>query len=273
MRRFTNRFKELKEKKQGAYVPFFVLGDPGYQISLDLIKIAIDNGADALELGFWFSEPIADGPTIQEADLRAKEAGMNVDKAFDLINEIRRYDPNIPMGMLVYYQLVLGRNLAGRDFCADAASAGADAILIPELPIEYVDSGSENIDFHGLDQVLLAAPSTTDERLEKIAAHARGFVYQVARKGVTGASDELEKNTLDIVARTRSYTARYHNTPIVVGFGISRPEHVSSVLKAGADGAITGSALCDKIKANLHDVEKMHFAVREYVKEMKKATK
>lgn len=273
MSRFTDRFKELKEKNQGAYVPFFVLGDPDYQTSLDLIKTTIESGADALELGFWFSEPVADGPSIQEADIRAKKAGMNVDKAFDLINKIREYDSKIPIGMLVYYQLVIGRKLEGKDFCADAVDAGADAILIPELPIEYMDKGSENIDFHGLNRVLIAAPSTTDERLDKIAAHADGFVYQVARKGVTGASDELKQNTLDIVARTRSYTAKYHNTPIVVGFGISKPEHASSVLNAGADGAITGSALCNIIKANLNDVKKMHSDIRLYVKDMKEATR
>jgi tryptophan synthase alpha chain len=241
------------------------------------MKIAIQQGADALELGFWFSDPIADGPSVQEADLRAKNAGMDVDKAFDLMNKIRDYDPNIPIGMLVYYQLVLARTKVGKDFCEDAANAGADGILIPDLPIEYIgneaDTGPvEDIDFHGLDKVCLVAPSTTDERLAKIASQAKGFVYQVARRGVTGAREELEESTLSLVARTRSYTERYHNTPIVVGFGISKPEHVSAVLKAGADGAITGSALCNIIKEHLKSKKDMYSAVSSHVKSIKQAT-
>ncbi len=279
MSRFEKRFQELKEKKQGAYVPFFVLGDPNYKTSLELMKIAIENGADALELGFWFSDPIADGPSVQEADLRAKNAGMNVDKAFNLINKIRGFDSNIPIGMLVYYQLALYRNRNSRNFCKDAADAGADGILIPDLPIEYVGekihgtkTPGENIDFHGLDNVYLVAPSTTDERLEKIVSSARGFIYQVARRGVTGASSELEQNTLILVARNRRYTERYNNTPILVGFGISKQEHMSAVLKAGADGAITGSPLCDIIKENLGNERNMRIAVGFYVRSIKQAT-
>jgi len=274
MSRFEKRFKELKEKNEGAYVPFFVLGDPDYENSRTLIKVAIEAGADALELGFWFSDPIADGPSVQAADLRAKKSGMNVDKAFELISEIRKYDADIPMGLLVYYQLVVGRKNNGGDFCQDVFNAGADGILIPDLPIEYIHKGSaDNINYHGLDQVFIVAPSTTDERLKTICQQATGFIYQVARKGVTGAADEVQSSTLEQVARTRSFTSQYNDTPIVVGFGISKPEHATAVLKAGADGAITGSALCNIIEKNLHDSNEMHLEVVRYTKAMKEATR
>lgn len=279
MSRFDKMFRQLKEKGEGAYVPFFVLGDPDYETSLDLMKLSIDEGADALELGLWFSDPIADGPSVQKADVRARDSGMNVGKAFSLIKKVREYSPNTPFGMLVYYQLVLFANKRDRIFCKEVYEAGADGILIPDLPIEYIrkneqkeHSHEEEINFDKLENIFLVAPSTIDERVDRIASVAKGFIYQVAREGVTGASLELEEKTLHLIERTRKYTDKYNQTPIVVGFGISKPEHVRSVLKAGADGAITGSALCDIIDNNLNNKSDMYNSVREYVKLMKQAT-
>ncbi len=256
----------LRPKGEGALMPFVVLGDPNYEQSLELIKTLIDNGADALELGFPFSDPIADGSTVQEADQRALASGMNTDKCFSLLKEIREYNSDIPIGLLVYYNLVFQRGLSS--FCGDAKKAGVDALLIADMPIEESNAIMGASWKHGISQVFLVAPTTGDARIKQIASLCSGYLYIVSRLGVTGARDSLQVSTLELVQRVRKHT----QLPLMVGFGISKPMHIHDVIAAGADGAIVGSALIKIVSKNLVNRRKMLKDVASFIAELKKAT-
>ena len=218
-----------------------------------------------LELGIGFSDPIADGPSIQAADLRALEAGMTVDRCFEFIEEVRGFS-DVPMGLLVYYNLLLRRGVDR--FCRQAAKAGLDGILAADVPIEEAGPVIEGCKSSGIDPIFMVTPTTTEERMRKILAHADGFLYLVALLGVTGARGDLHPEALRLIRRVRSRT----DLPLCVGFGISRPEHVRALSRAGADGAIVGSAIVNLIARNLHNGTKMPEAVRRYVRTMKKQT-
>jgi tryptophan synthase alpha chain len=263
--RYAACFEALRARNEKAFVPFFVIGDPDYRTSLQSVRAALDAGADMLELGIGFSDPIADGPSIQAADLRALHAGMTVDRCFRLIEEIRRRS-DVPIGLLVYYNLVLRRGVAR--FCRQAAAAGVDGILAADVPIEEAGPVVEGCRAAGIDPIFMVAPTTTEERLRKILMHASGFLYLVALLGVTGARGDLHPETIRLVRKVRSRT----DLPLCVGFGISRPEHVRAVGRAGADGAIVGSAIVNLIARNLGSRDATARAVARYVRAMKKQT-
>ena len=267
MASYKETFNELKNKNQGALVAFAVIGDPDYKTSLEIVKRIIDSGADILELGLPFSDPIADGPTIQAADIRALKNNMNTGKAFEFIKEIRSYNKKIPIGLLVYANLILQRDI--EKFYKDSADSGVNSVLAADVPLEEADEYITAAKNNGIDTVFIISPLTSDERIKKIVNNVTGFVYVVSRLGVTGAKSNLESSALGLIKRIKKFT----NKPLCVGFGISRPEHVKAVINAGADGAIVGSAIVDLISKNLNKKEKILFDIESYVKAMKNATK
>ena len=267
MNRFEKKFRDLRARKEGAFIPFVVLGDPNFDCSLKIIKALIDSGADALELGFAFSDPIADGKTIQEADQRALKAGMDTDKALELIADVRAYNQKIPISLLIYYNLILQRGI--EQFYKDAKEAGVDAILAADCPVEEAAPLLKAAKKNGISQVFIVAPTTTKQRLKEILKNASGYLYLVSLLGVTGARASLQKRTLELIKRVRSNTT----LPLCVGFGISKPEHVKEVIEAGADGCIVGSAIVSLIKENLNDEEQMLQKIREFAFELKNAAK
>ena len=254
---FANRDK-------AALIPFFVLGDPDYQSSLTLIKGAIDAGADVLELGIPFSDPIADGPTIQKADIRALEAGMTCEKALDLIREIKAY-ADIPIGLLMYYNLIYHY---GHDrFYRDAAAAGVNSVLVADVCIDDADEVAGPASAAGLDTVFMVTPITRPERMELIASKTTGFIYTVSLLGVTGARTELSDTVEDLVGKLKGMT----DVPVCVGFGISRPEHAAAVAQAGADGVIIGSKIVGLIENNLDDTDKALAEITDFLTQVKAA--
>jgi tryptophan synthase alpha chain len=265
MSRYRACFQALRARKEKAFIPFFVIGDPDYRTSLRAVKASLDAGADMLELGIGFSDPIADGPSIQAADLRALNAGMTVNRCFEFIAEIRRFS-DVPIGLLVYYNLLLRRGVSR--FCRQAGKAGVDGILAADVPIEEAGPVIEGCRSSGVDPIFMVTPTTTGERLGKILVHADGFLYLVALLGVTGERGNLHPEALRLIRRVRSQT----DLPLCVGFGISRPEHVRALSRAGADGAIVGSAIVNLIARNLRSRGKLPQALRRYVRAMKKQT-
>jgi tryptophan synthase alpha chain len=265
MSRYQACFQALRARKEKAFIPFFVIGDPDYKTSLQAVEAALEAGADMLELGIGFSDPIADGPSIQAADLRALNAGMTVDRCFEFIQEIRGFS-DVPIGLLVYYNLVLRRGVAR--FCRQAGKAGVDGILAADVPIEEAGPVIRGCKSSGVDPIFMVTPTTTQERLQKILEHAEGFLYLVALLGVTGARGDLHPEALRLLRRVRSHT----ELPLCVGFGISRPEHVRALSGAGADGAIVGSAIVNLIARNLRAKGRMPGVIRRYVQAMKKQT-
>jgi len=251
-------------RDKAALIPFFVLGDPDYQRSLTLIKGAIDAGADILELGIPFSDPIADGPTIQKADIRALQAGMTCKKALELIAEIKAY-ADVPIGLLMYYNLIYHY---GRDrFYSDAAAAGVNSVLVADVSIDDADEVSGPAAAAGLDTVFMVTPITRPERMRLIASKATGFIYTVSLLGVTGARSELSEAVEGMVGKLKAIT----DVPVCVGFGISRPEHAAAVARAGADGVIIGSKIVGLIESNLDKTEKALEEISSFITQVKAA--
>ena len=277
MSRFESLFTALDAKNEGAFVPFVMLGDPSAEDAVDIISTLIDAGADALELGIPFSDPAADGPTIQKSHLRALDGGANVDKCFDQIREIRRRHPDTPIGMLVYANVPYVRGL--EKFYSELHEAGADAVLIPDVPVREGAPFIAAAEAAGIDPVFIAPAQARPEVLEGVAANSRGYIYAISRDGVTGTEHESQTQGLaDVV----SNISTYGGAPVLLGFGISTPQHVADAVAAGAAGAITGSAIAKIIDAHVdythpnpgtvRDMDALKSELREYVTTMKQAT-
>lgn len=245
MSRYPKMFERLTGAKEGAFVPFVMVGDPDPELSEAVIEALIAGGADALELGVPFSDPVADGPTIQRAHLRALAAGVGFRGALEVVARVRAKHPDLPIGMLIYGNVPFAVGL--ETFYSECAAAGIDSVLLPDIPVREGEPFSKAAEAVGIDAVYIAPPSASEETLDDVARTSRGYVYAVSRAGVTGT--ETESSTVGLaesVARLREDAA----APVMLGFGISRPEHVAEAIGAGADGAISGSATVKIIEAH-----------------------
>jgi tryptophan synthase alpha chain len=261
MKTYGQLFSELK---RAALIPFFVIGDPDFDTSQELVKTAIDAGADILELGIPFSDPIADGPTIQKADIRARNAGMNVQKALEFVRKVKDYK-DIPIGLLMYYNLVY--QYGTEKFFADFHQAGVNSVLVADLSIDDAEEIIEPARSAGLDTVFMVTPNTHAERVKLIASKTSGFIYTVSLLGVTGSREDLSDTVEGLVSQLKKLT----DVPICVGFGISKPAHAALVAQAGADGVIIGSRIVSLIEKNLGSKEKMLAEVSALLVDVKRA--
>ena len=264
MNRLQQALTAAKHRGDLAFVPFVVLGDPDLPTSLRLIEALIDAGADALELGLPFSDPPADGPVVQAADLRALAAGTTPPAAFELLDELKRRR-DVPVSLLIYYNLVLQYGV--ERFYARAAEAGVDAVLIADVPLEESAPTVAAARRHQVAPVCIASPLSSSERLRALTEVAEGYFYTVARVGITGEQGAVSGDLVHTLARLRAVT----DLPALVGFGISTPAHVRAAAAAGADGVICGSAIIRRIAEHLGDEAAMIDAVSRYAREMKAA--
>ncbi len=267
MKSYRDVFSELSHQKRAALIPFFVIGDPDFDTSLALVKAAIDAGADVLELGIPFSDPIADGPTIQKADIRAVRSGMNVHRAMELIRQVKDYR-DIPIGLLMYYNLI--SHYGTEAFFNDAHAAGVNSVLVADMTIDDADEVLGPIESAGLDSVFMVTPNTSPERMKQIAAKTTGFIYTVSVLGVTGSRDSLSNSVEGLVRQLKSLVGP-RQIPVCVGFGISKPEHARAVADAGADGVIIGSRIVGMIEANLNEPNKAIEAISAFIAQVKTA--
>lgn len=238
--RISRRFDSLRESGELGIVAYITAGDPTRRATHNFVLALAEAGADVIELGIPFSDPLADGPTIQRASERALKDHTTLAQVIDLVREIRK-SSEVPIVLFSYYNPILQMGL--EKFASSAASAGADGVLITDLTPEESDDYHRILAAHHLDTIFLGAPTSTDERLAKIAAVSSGFLYLISRTGVTGAKDALPDDLPALLRRARKVT----QLPIAVGFGISLPGHVS-VLGGLADAAVVGSALVSEIE-------------------------
>ncbi|MBX0286140.1 tryptophan synthase subunit alpha [Haloarcula salinisoli] len=222
-----------------AFVPYLAAGDPNYEDSLAYVEALAEGGADAIELGLPFSEPIAEGTTIQNAIVRALESGMTVERFFEFVEDL---DVDVPLVCMTYYNLIYqyGADEGPRPFVEKAADVGISGFVVPDLPAEEAGPLRDACDEFGLDLVFIVAPTTTPERLERMREQVSGYVYVQARLGVTGARDDVDDATEESLARIADW-----DVPKAVGFGIKTGDHAERIVGAGADGVIVGSALVD----------------------------
>ncbi|NMB23494.1 MAG: tryptophan synthase subunit alpha [Corynebacterium sp.] len=278
MSRYTDMFARLDAAGEGAFVPFIMLNDPSPEDSFQIISTAIEAGADALELGVPFSDPVADGPTVAESHLRALDGGSTVDSCLALIARVREAYPEIPIGMLIYGNVPFTRGLD--KFYREFAEAGADSILLPDVPVREGAPFIQAAEGAGIDPIFIAPAQASETTLEGVSAASKGYIYAISRDGVTGTERESSTTGLtDVVDNIK----RFGGAPILLGFGISSPKHVADAIAAGAAGAITGSAITKIIASHCEgehpnpstvtDPEGLRKELTEFISAMKAATK
>ncbi len=245
-------------KNKPIFMPYFPLGYPDLETSLDVLEALATHGADLIEVGLSFSDPLADGPIIQKATQKALEGGITVAKALAGITELRRRGVTIPLVLMGYFNPMLAYGL--EKFVHDAGEAGVDGFIIPDLPPE--ESAEFALIAQTLPQITMLAPTTPDERMEMIARSAQGFIYLVSVTGVTGARTGLPEGLAELVERVRKHTS----VPVCVGFGIGTPEQAQAV-GAVADGVIVGSACVRTIGESATPVE----TARQFARSFKAA--
>ena len=242
--RIDARFAQLKKERRSAFVTFLMAGDPDPVTSLAILKAMPSAGADVIEIGMPFTDPMADGPSIQAAGLRALKAGMTLKKTLQMVRDFRRDDDTTPLVLMGYYNPIY---IYGVDrFLADAKSAGVDGLIIVDLPPEEDTELCLPALKAGLNFIRLATPTTDDRRLPAVLANTSGFVYYVSITGITGAAAANAKAVADAVARIKRHTS----LPVCAGFGIRTPEAAQAIAER-ADGAVVGTALVDALRGSL----------------------
>ncbi|SEF93130.1 tryptophan synthase, alpha chain [Eubacterium ruminantium] len=249
--------KAFENKK--AFIAFLTAGDPDFETSLECFKAVAKAGADLIEVGIPFSDPIAEGPVIQEADLRALQSGMTTDKVFDMVKELRK-ETDVPIVFMSYINPIY--HYGADKFFKKAAEVGADGAIVPDMPYEEREELRGTAEKYGLDIISMIAP-TSEDRIKMIASDAKGFIYVVSSLGVTGVRTEIKTDVKAIIESIREVT----DVPAAIGFGISTPEQASK-MAAISDGAIVGSAMVKIVAAEGKNAPEK---LSEYVKSMKQA--
>ena len=258
--RIDTTLARLRESGQTALAPFITVGFPDVETSENLARTILDSGGDMLELGVPFSDPLADGPTIQMTSYRALQNGVTVGECLAFLGRLREGGVEAPLIFMGYYNPYLRYGL--ERFLDDAAAAGLDGMIVPDLPTEEAEQFAAMASNHGIHLIPLLAPTSSDERIQDACKAAGGFIYCVSLTGVTGARSSLSGETSGLVERIRQHT----NLPILVGFGVSRPEHLTAIGKY-AEGAIVASALLDAVDKAPKD--RRLNAAQEFIRSLK----
>jgi tryptophan synthase alpha chain len=261
-------FQKLKAQGNGALRGYVTGGDPEPRFTPVIAEALVKGGVDILELGVPFSDPIADGPTIQAASVRALQAGTTPKMVLGMAGKIKR-KCGVPVVLLTYFNPVFRMRL--ENFFRLASNCGVDGFVVPDLPVEEADDYCKAARRYGVDTIFLAAPSTTNERLRKIVGCTSGFLYLVSHFGVTGAREALEDSTVQLIKRVLPYTAGL--VPLAVGFGVSKPDHARCIIQSGADGVIVGSAFVNIVHRHQGNASRMLEEIEKAARMLKEATK
>ncbi len=244
--RISRRFAALKEEGRGGLVAFVTAGDPDYDTGMAILRGLPQAGADVIELGMPFTDPMADGPSIQASSLRALKSGQTMKKTLAMVREFRNTDGDTPIVLMGYYNPIYV--YGNETFLEAALDAGVDGLIVVDLPPEEDEELCLPALVKGLNFIRLATPTTDDRRLPRVLANTSGFVYYVSITGITGAKGAAA----DIIAKAVARLHRHTDLPVAVGFGIKTPEHAAAVARV-AEAAVVGSALVDRVKANLDE--------------------
>ena len=256
MNRIDKKFQELRDRGASAFMPYLCAGDPTPELTAKLLLTLEAAGADLIELGVPFSDPIADGPTIQRASERALTHGISLQQILEMVTSLRK-KTEIPIALMSYYNPIF--RMGEETFCKAAQDAGVDGVIVPDLPPEEAQQLLEIAPRSNLATIFLVAPTSPPERMQLIASVSTGFVYCVSLTGVTGARAMLSDEVAPMIVELRKHTDK----PISVGFGVSTPEQATQVAQI-ADGVIVGSAIVNVIEENMDDEGKMLAAVKQF---------
>jgi tryptophan synthase alpha chain len=260
MNRIEEKFKKLKSEQRAAFIPYITAGDPSIEVTKKLFIALEESGADIIELGVPFSDPIADGPTVQKASERALKTGINLKSILELVKDLRQRS-ELPIALLTYYNTLLKYGIEA--FSADAVEAGVDGVIVADLPPEEAEPIIEAAKKCDLATIFLVAPTSTPERMALIASVSSGFIYCVSVTGVTGARSSLSEYIYPMIAELRKHTDK----PIGVGFGVSNTEQAKHVARL-ADAVIVGSAIINVIERNLNSQDWIVAEVKSFAKSL-----
>jgi tryptophan synthase alpha chain len=258
MSRISSKFKEIMGRRSKAFIPYIMAGDPNIGRTKELVHMLEDCGADIIELGVPFSDPLADGPTIQQAAQRALKEGVTLRSVIELVGTIRR-NSEIPVVLMTYYNLIL--RYGEERFVSDASSAGVDGIIVPDLPPDEACDIMRFSKKTGFDTIFLLAPTSTEERIQKVSRASSGFIYYVSITGITGAKLSMDASIEEHIARIKRESAK----PVAVGFGISTVEEAAAVSEF-ADGVIIGSAIVKHAVIPDEDLKRYLRSLREAIR-------
>lgn len=266
MKRYQQLFNKLTINNQGAFIPFVTLGDPNFNISLQIIITLIESGADAIELGIPFSDPLADGPTIQKANLRAFSSGMTFKKCFNIIKYIRLKYSSLPIGLLIYANLIYNNGI--ENFYSKCKYYDIDSVLVADVPIQESLPFRKFALYNNIAPIFICPPNADNDLLKKISIHSKAYTYLLSRTGVTGSEKRANLPINHLVNKLIKYKA----SPLIQGFGISEPNQIISALKAGVSGVISGSAIICIIEKYINNYNLMLENISLFVKKMKNST-
>lgn len=262
MSRIADTFEKLKSQNRAALMPYISAGHPNLETTEALLPALAQSGADLIELGIPYSDPLADGPTIQRAGQQALAAGATIPQIHAMVRRVREQGLDVPVLYMVYYNCIFRHG--EERFLDDAAAAGIDGLIVPDLPLEEAESLEALATLRGIDLVYLLAPTSTPERIEKTSKRAKGFIYCVSVTGVTGARATVSDALEPLLDRIRLQTT----VPLAVGFGVSTPDQAGTVATL-ADGVIVGSALIDKIDGAQGDKDAAVAVAAEYMRSLR----
>ncbi len=263
MNRIDETFKELRRRKKKAFIPYVTAGDPDLKTTEKIVLSLAEAGADIIELGIPFSDPLADGKVIQRAVTRALASGTSVKKIFDMVRRLRR-NTDVPLVFMTYYNIIFNHGLAR--FVRQAKDSGADGVIAADLPLEETEELKSQADKAEFDVIMLSAPTTPLGRFRKISSYSKGFIYYVSLTGVTGVRADLPEHLRNKMKQLKMNTKK----PVCVGFGISNALQAGNIAKL-ADGVIVGSAIIEKIEKNLKNKSKMVREVGIFARSLAKA--
>lgn len=266
--RIDKKFRKLKSMNQKALVCYIVAGYPDIRTSEDIITSLINGGADIIEIGIPFSDPIADGSTIQDAIQNSLTSGTTPDMCLELASRIRKTFPDIPLIIMTYSNILFRKGYI--QFAQQAKESGIDGFIIPDIPIEEAKEYLDSVKKIGISTIFLVSPNTSEKRLKIISKICTGFLYVISIYGITGERKGFDEYTIESIKRVKKVIA--DNLPLAVGFGISNPQHVRYMIDAGADGAIIGSAIIKKIK-EIENKELLLNTLNRFAHEMKNSCK
>ncbi len=263
--RFENTFAALRARQEKALIAFVTAGDPLPNRTADAVCALADAGADIVEIGIPFSDPLADGPTIQASSFRALQSGMTPPKVLDIVREVRARNTTVPLVLMGAYNPIM--QYGAEAFARDAKAAGADGAILTDLTPDAASEWKQVADAAGFATIFLLAPTSTEGRMAIVGKLATGFIYTMSRAGITGARSDVPQELSHLLSQIRAFSG---DTPLCVGFGISTPEQVHAICQY-ADGAVVGSALVDLLH-NERDNPELLSVAAEFIRALKKGT-
>lgn len=267
MNRYKQTFQNKILLKEKCFVPFIVIGDPSLRISIKIIETLIKNGADALELGIPFSDPLADGPIIQKSNLRALSKNYGILKCFEVIKILRKKYPELPIGILLYANLIYNYGIKG--FYKKCMKCDLDSVLIADVPLEEYDIFYKYANEFNINSIFICPPDANENFLSKLSLYAKGYIYLLSRPGVTG----LKKNRITLSNNFIKKVKKYNTLPLLQGFGIQNSIQIKKSISSGTDGVICGSAIIKIIEDNLNDEKEMIKKIKNFSFKLIQATK